>query len=139
MKQALKTTKMITMGLFTLCIMGLSHATFAGIKNESPIEFKFIGKFNNNPVFQLNLNNDGTEVYFITIKDANNSVMYSEKVKATDVNFTRKYRLDIDDADLSDYGFGVKVEITSAKTHKTQVYRISTQKTVKEDIIVAQL
>ena len=139
MKQALKTTKMITMGLFTLCIMGLSHATFAGVKNESPIEFKFIGKFNNNPVFQLNLNNDGTEVYFITIKDANNSVMYSEKVKATDVNFTRKYRLDIDDADLSDYGFGVKVEITSAKTHKTQVYRISTQKTVKEDIIVAQL
>lgn len=139
MKQALKTTKMITMGLFTLCIMGLSHATFAGVKNESPIEFKFIGKFNNNPVFQLNLNNDGTEVYFITIKDANNSVMYSEKVKATDVNFTRKYRLDIDDADLSDYGFGVKVEVTSAKTHKTQVYRISTQKTVKEDIIVAQL
>ena len=139
MKQALKTTKMITMGLFTLCIMGLSHATFAGVKNESPIEFKFIGKFNNNPVFQINLNNDGTEVYFITIKDANNSVMYSEKVKATDVNFTRKYRLDIDDADLSDYGFGVKVEVTSAKTHKTQVYRISTQKTVKEDIIVAQL
>ncbi len=139
MKQALKTTKMVTMGLFTLCTMGLSHATFAGVKNENPIEFKFIGKFRNNPVFQLNLNNDGSEVYFITIKDASNTVIYSEKVKATDVNFTRKYRLDIDDADLSDYGFGVKVEVTSAKTHKTQVYRISTQKTVKEDIIVAQL
>lgn len=139
MKQALKTTKMVTMGLFTLCTMGLSHATFAGVKNENPIEFKFIGKFRNNPVFQLNLNNDGSEVYFITIKDASNTVIYSEKVKATDVNFTRKYRLDIDDADLSDYGFGVKVEVSSAKTHKTQVYRISTQKTVKEDIIVAQL
>ena len=139
MKQALKTTRMITMGLFTLCTMGLSHATYAGVKNENPIEFKFIGKFNNNPVFQLNLNNDGAEGYLITIKDANNTVLYSEKVKAADVNYTRKYRLDIDDADLSAYGFGVKVEVTSAKTHKTQVYKISSLTTVKEDIIVAQL
>jgi hypothetical protein len=139
MKQALKTTRMITMGLFTLCTMGLSHATYAGVKNENPIEFKFIGKFNNNPVFQLSLNNDGAEAYFITIKDANNTVLYSEKVKAADVNYTRKYRLDIDEADLNAYGFGVKVEITSAKTHKTQVYKISSQTTVKEDIIVAQL
>ena len=139
MKQALKTTRMITVGLFTLCTMGLSHATYAGVKNESPIEFKFIGKFNNNPVFQLNLNNDGTEGYFITIKDANNTVLYSEKVKAADVNYTRKYRLDIDEADLNAYGFGVKVEVTSAKTHKTQVYKISSLTTVKEDIIVAQL
>ncbi len=139
MKQALKTTRMITMGLFTLCTMGLSHATYAGVKNENPIEFKFIGKFNNNPVFQLNLNNDGAEGYFITIKDANNTVLYSEKVKAADVNYSRKYRLDIDEADLNAYGFGVKVEVTSAKTHKTQVYKISSLTTVKEDIIVAQL
>ncbi len=139
MKQALKTTRMITMGLFTLCTMGLSHATYAGVKNENPIEFKFIGKFNNNPVFQLNLNNDGAEGYFITIKDANNTVLYSEKVKAANVNYTRKYQLDIDDADLSAYGFGVKVEVTSAKTHKTQVYKISSLTTVKEDIIVARL
>ena len=139
MKQALKTTKMVTMGLFTLCTMGLSHAAYAGAQNDSPIEFKFIGKVNNSPVFQLSINNDGAEVYFISIKDANNSVLYSERVKTTDANYTRKYRLDIDESDLSAYGFGVKVEVTSAKTHKTQVYRISSQTTVKEDIIVAQL
>ena len=139
MKQAVKTTKMVTMGLFTLCTMGLSHATYAGVKTDSPIELKFIGKFNNNPVFQLNLNNDAAEVYFINIKDANNNVLYSEKLKASDANYTRNYRLDIDDADLNAYGFGVKVEVTSAKTHKTQVYKISSQTTVKEDIIVAQL
>ena len=44
MKQAIKTTRMITMGLFTLCTMGLSQATFAGVKTDDPIEFKFIGK-----------------------------------------------------------------------------------------------
>lgn len=139
MKQALKTTKMVTMGLFTLCTMGLSHATYAGAKTENPMEFKFIGKFNDNPVFQLNLNNDAAEVYFITIKDASNSILYSERVNAKAVNYSRKYQLDVDGADLSSYGFGVKVEVTSQKTHKTQVYKISSQTTVKEDIVVAKL
>ena len=127
------------MGLFTLCIMGLSHATYAGVKTGNPIEFKFIGKFNDNPVFQLNLNNGAGEVYLITIKDAGNSVLYSEKVKATEANYSRKYQLALDDADLGSYGFGVKVEVTSQKTHKTQVYKISSQTTVKQDIIVAKL
>ena len=115
MKQALKTTKMVTMGLFTLCTMALTHVAYAGVKTDDPIEFKFIGKVNSSPVFQLNLNNDGTEVYFITIKDASNSVLYSEKVKATDVNYSRKYQLDVDGNGLSSYGFGVKVEVRSKK------------------------
>ena len=38
MKQTIKTTKMITMGLFTLCTMGLTNATFAGIKTDNPAE-----------------------------------------------------------------------------------------------------
>ncbi len=92
MKQAIKTTKMITMGLFTLGTMGLSQATFAGVKTESPIEFKFIGKTNNQPVFLLNLNNNDAEEYFISIRDESNTVLYSEKLKATEVNFSRKYR-----------------------------------------------
>ena len=41
MKQALKTTRIITIGLFTLCTMGLSLATFANVKTDEPIELKF--------------------------------------------------------------------------------------------------
>ena len=139
MKQAMKTTRMITMGLFTLCTMGLSQATFAGLKTDNPVEFKFIGKIKNHPVFQLNLNNNEAEEYFIRIKDENYDVLYSEKVKAKDANFSRKYQLDIDEDDLNAPGFGVTVEVTSAKTHKTQVYKISSHTTVNENIIVAKL
>ena len=139
MKQAMKTTKMITMGLFALCTMGLSQATFAGLKTENPIEFKFIGKIRNHPVFQLNLNNNEAEEYFIRIKDQNHDVLYSEKVKAKDANFSIKYGLEIDEADLNAPEFGVTVEVTSAKTHKTQVYKISSHTTVNENIIVATL
>ena len=137
MKQAIKTTRMITMGLFTLCTMGLSQATFAGIKTDNPVEFKFIGKIKNHPVFQLSLNNNEAEEYFINIKDANYNVLYSEKIKGE--NLSRKYQLDIDESELNAPGFGVRVEVTSAKTHKTQVYKISSQTSVTENIVVAKL
>ena len=139
MKQTMKTTRMITMGLFTLCTMGLSQATFAGVNTNEPIEFKFVGKVENHPVFQLNLNNDAAEEYFIRIKDENNTLLYSEKVKANEANFSRKYRLDINEDDLNTPGFGVIVEVTSSKTHKTEVYKISTHTTVSENIVVGKL
>lgn len=139
MKQAIKSTKMITMGLFTFCAMGLTNATFAAPKSDEPIEFKFIGKVNNQPVFQLNLDNKEGEEFFINIKDESNFTLYSEKVKVKDATFTRNYRLAIDAADMNALGFGVKVEVTSAKTHKTEVYKITSHTTVNESIVVAQL
>ena len=139
MKQAMKTTRMITMGLFTLCAMGLSQATFAGLKSDDPIEFKFIGKIKNHPVFQLNLNNSEAEDYFIKVKDENYDLLYSEKVKAKSANFSRKYGLNIEEADLNAPGFAVIVEVTSSKTHVTQVYKISSQSSVTQNIVVAKL
>lgn len=137
MKQAIKTTKMITIGLFTFCIIGLSQVVSATTKTEDPIELKFIGKIKNHPVFQLNLNKG--EAYSISMKDENFDVLYSEKLKSKDVDFSRKYQLDIDEADLNALGFAVIVEVTSAKTHKTQVYKISSRKIVNENIVVAKL
>ena len=138
MKQTITTkTKMIAIGLFTLCTMGLSNATFAGIKPDSPTEFKFIGNVKDNPVFQLNLNNTDADSYFISVKDESSNILYSEKVKG--VNLSRKYQLDIDASDLNAPGFGVSVEVTSAKTHKTQVYKISSTTTVNNSIVVVKL
>ena len=139
MKQAIKTTRMITIGLFTFCTMGLSQATFAGLKSDDPIEFKFIGKIKNHPVFQLNLNNTKAEDYFIKVKDENYDLLYSEKVKAKAANFSRKYGLNIEDADLNAPGFAVIVEVTSSTTHITQVYKISSQSSVTQNIVVAKL
>ena len=139
MKQAIKTTTMITMGLFALCTMGLSQGNFASLKTDNPVEFKFIGKVKNHPVFQLNLNNNESEKYFINIKDENDNMFYSAKIEAKDANFSRKYELDIDEDDLNAPEFGVSVEVTSAKTHKTYVYKISSNTIVLKNIVVAKL
>ncbi len=139
MKQAIKSTKTIAMGLFTLCAMGFTSATFAAPKTNEPIEFKFIGKVDNQPVFQLNLDDKKGEEFLITIKDESNFTLYSEKLKVKDDAFTRNYRLAVDAADMNAFGFGVKVEVTSAKTHKTEVYKITSHTTVNDNIVVAQL
>jgi len=136
MKQAIKTTRMIAIGLFTLCAMGLSSTTFASVKTEKPIELTFIGKTKNQPVFQLKLNNDETAQYFITIKDRNNNVMHSEKIEG--VNLCRNYRLDIQEEDLISPNFGISVEVTSAKTHKTQVYKVRSTAQVIQNFEVAK-
>ncbi|MEO8416112.1 MAG: hypothetical protein ABI472_20795 [Ginsengibacter sp.] len=137
MKQTIKTTRMITMGLFILCTIGLAQATFAGASTGDPAELKFIGKIRNQPVFQLSLHNTEAGEYFINIKDENYNVLYSEKVKGE--NLSRKYQLDIDEADLNAPNFGVRVEVTSARTHKTQVYKVSSHISVVENIVVAKL
>ncbi len=130
-------TKMITMGLFTLCTMGLSHATFAGEKTGNPIGVTYIGKIKNQPVFQLSLNNGQAAEYFISIKDENRDVIFSEKIKG--INLTRKYQLAVDEEDLTSPRFGISIEVTSSETHKTQVYKISANTHVVENIVVAKL
>ena len=87
--------------------------------------------------FQLSLNNNEAEIFYINIKDANYNVLYSEKVKGA--NLTRKYQLDIDPSDLNSPDFGLRVEVTSATTHKTEVYKVSSKTSVSKEIIVAQL
>ena len=66
-------------------------------------------------------------------------MLYSAKVKAKDANYSRKYRLDIDEENLNADRFAIRVEVTSSKTRITQVYKISSHTTVNDNIIVAKL
>lgn len=137
MKQAMNKTKMITMGLITFFTMGLTHPTMATGINENPVEIKFLGSFENHPVFLLNLNNEDGEQYSVTIKDANNHVLFTEKTNQAD--FSRRYKLDIEESEFRAPGFQLRVEVTSLSTKQTQVYKISTVSHVIEDVVIAKL
>lgn len=137
MKQVMNKTKMITMGIFALYTMGVPQITFAQSKKGDPIELKLISNLKNQPVFQLSLNNDEAAEYYIAIKDAGQNLLYSEKING--INLLRKYKLAIDEADLMDPAFGVNVEVTSVKTHRTEVYKIRTRSNLVQEIEVAKL
>ena len=137
MKQTLNATRMITMGLFTLCTMAISHSALATVKAEGPIELKFIGQVEKQPVFQLSLNNDEAEEYFITVRNADYDVIFSEKIKG--INLSRKYQLALDEGDLASSEFGVSIQVTSAKTHKTETFKVKATSHFIENYEVAKL
>lgn len=137
MKKAMNTTKMITIGFFTICIMSLSSNVFAGPKTDTPVEIKFIGNIKSQPVFQLNLNNEETAEYYITIKNKADEIIYTEKVRGA--NLARKYQVAIDHEELNYMDFGLTFEVTSAKSNKTKVYKISSKPQITETFEVAKL
>ena|SRR5664279_1227168 len=137
MKQTIKSSRMITMGFITLCIMGLTNVTFAGVKTDDPVEVKFIGIIKNQPAIQLNLNNSEPGVYFINIKSTNYHILYSEIVKGT--NLCRVFTLNLASDEFSTQVNMVRVEVTSEKTHKTEIYNISTLTGVAENEGITKL
>jgi phosphoribosylformylglycinamidine (FGAM) synthase PurS component len=130
MKKAMN-IKQLTMALATIFAMGFTQTAFA--QNESRAEFKFVGSVESHPVFELKLDNADGDEFYLSIKDAYSGLLYSAKL--TGVNISKRYRLDIEEEDLSN----VRFEIKSKKTNKNMVYQISKSIRTVESVLVAKL
>src|SRR5687768_12866715 len=98
----------------------LSASVKANGGNEpaSSIEVKFIGNLQSQPVFQLNLLNEVADEFYISISDEQGNVLYSERVKGT--NITKKFAINTDEV-----GDNVlKLEVRSRNTGKKETYNI---------------
>ncbi|HEY8689215.1 MAG TPA: hypothetical protein VIM07_08270 [Chitinophagaceae bacterium] len=135
MKTAIKKTKMITMGLFSIFIMGSAQTVFANTPHQDPIELKAISSLNKKPMFELKVNNAEAGEFLVTVKDGNGDILYSETLKGT--NVSRKYQLDINE-DLYNT-FNVHFEIVSVKTHEKYIYNVTRSTREVQEIIVAKL
>ncbi|HZI69035.1 MAG: hypothetical protein ACTHNG_02925 [Ginsengibacter sp.] len=136
MKSKLKAIRVIAIAIFTLAIFGVSTTASAAKTPNDPIELKYVGQTQSQPVFQLNLNNTEASSYYIHIKDVNGKVIYSEKVQGTGI--TRNYRFDIKDVDMTSPDFGLTVEVTDAKTKNTQVFHVKSKTQVIQNFEVAK-
>lgn len=141
MKTAINRTKMITMGLITIFIMGFTQPAISQVPlfneaDQNPIELKAIGPLNKQPLFQLNVNNTEAGEFLVKVKDAIGVLLYSETLKGK--NIWRKYRLDVSEEDL-DANFKVSFEITNVKTRETFVYNATRNSRVIEEVVVAKL
>ncbi len=57
MKTKMNAAKMVAIALLAICTIGTSTTALADKTPNEPIELKYMGKTENQPVFQLNLNN----------------------------------------------------------------------------------
>ena len=104
-----------------------SAESFANNKSDNPVELKYLGSVDNQPVFLLNLNNNDADEFVITLKDKSGNVLYSEEVKGKEIS--RKYRLNTDEA-ASEITF----EVNRKKDKTKIVYAVTRSTHVVEDV-----
>lgn len=130
MKQTMKNA---VIGLFTILAVTTGFTAFANGNNDSTpaAELKLIGRADNQPVFQLNLNNKENEKFVVVVKDEYGVILHQEVISG--VNLTRKYQLNTEELD----GVGVIFEVISSKTSKMAVFNIKNNtRVINETAIV---
>lgn len=113
-------------------MLGLSpNATTAtGITNPG-ISFVTAGTENSQPVFRLDIRNTAKELYFITITDQHNVVLYEETVRGESIS--RSFRLNTDE--LNDGT--IKVTVNNRKLARPSVFEVRVNtKQVQETQVV---
>ncbi len=130
----MKNLKTIAIVLFAALSMASTTAMAGeGSKAKAGIDLKFIGNVENQPVFQLNVNNTEEDEYTVTFHDEQNNLLYAGRLKGT--NISKNFQLTTEDS-----GDGIlSVEVRSKKTNKAEVYKINRTHSFTEEIVVNKL
>ncbi|MES1221215.1 MAG: hypothetical protein ABUT20_37285 [Bacteroidota bacterium] len=131
----MKNYKTMAIAVFAaLSIASTSNVMASGeTKPKAGVDLKFIGNNNDQPVFQLNVNNTEDEEYLVTFRDAQNNVLYTGKLKG--INITKNFQLNTDDGADGP----LSVEVKSKKSSKAEVYKINRTTTYTQEIVVDKL
>ena len=132
MKSNLKNFGMTLMAVIALTLAFSTTTLANGEKNpaSSSIELKFIGHYENQPVFQLNLNNIENDEFTITFRDEFGNVLYAGKAKGS--NITKKFMLNTEEIGDS----VLNVEVKSKKNDKAEVYQINRNRSYVDETVV---
>jgi hypothetical protein len=132
----MKHTKRISLiALFTL--LSFSYAAAFSINDSItplPVELKYAGHYNSQPLLQLNVTGSSLENEFsISITDETGFVLYSVVVKGEKIS--KQFLLNKEDLGDAVLNF----EISSRKTGKSVVYKVTPQARLDEQANVVKL
>lgn len=131
----MKNYKTLAIALFAALSVASTSNVMANeeVKPKSGIDLKFIGNIEDQPVFQLNVNNTEEDEYIVTFRDEQNNVLYSGKLKG--INITKNFQLSTEDGAEN----AMSVEVRSRKSNKSEVYKINKTRSFTEEIVVNKL
>ena len=131
MKTFISRSKIIAIAFMLTFSVG-SAQSFADNKTDNPVELKYLGNVDNQPVFLLSLNNNDADEFIVTLKDQSGNVLYSEEVKGKQIS--RKYRLNTDEVASE-----IRFEVSRKKDKSKIVYTVSRTTRVVEDVDINKL
>ncbi len=127
--------KIFTPAALAFVLMGSSiPATAAEEKPafKTPVEVTFLGKVESQPVFQIDIDNIKASNFYVTLKDEEGSILYSEQFR--DRKYSKKFKF------LYLNGNNMKVTFTlTSKDEKPQVMKFENTITTVEDVVVTKV
>jgi hypothetical protein len=99
---------------------------------DNSVVVKYLGSVGNQPVFQIEFDNEGEEEILVNLKDTDGNVLYQERFK--EKKFSKKFQLNHSEDNMK-----VVLSITTRKDRFTQQYQIDRNTRLVEDIIVTKV
>ncbi len=131
MKTTIKNT---LIGLFTFAAISTVNVANATTTEEvSPAaELKLVAHLDNQPVFQLSLNNAQNAKFIVIVKDETGAIVYQETVSG--VNIKRKYQLNTEELGTT----GLSFEIIGKNNEKPVVFTVENNVTISEETLIVK-
>ncbi len=133
MKKVLMNTRILAIALAaTFATASSTSALATEAKKAIPVELKFVGNIESQPVFQLSFDNAVESDYTIVVRDEYNNVLYRDNVKGG--KMTKKFMLNTEE--LGDVA--IQFEIIGKKTEKTVIYEVNKKSRLVEDLVISK-
>jgi hypothetical protein len=135
MKRIVRNNRIIILAFFTVFAIASSlTAKATGDNNELPVQLKYAGLVNNQPLYQLIVaGNGGVDEYTVVIRDEDKNTIYRENIKGE--SFIKSFVLNTDELGDDKLHF----EIISKNTKKSVAYEVSRYTHVEEKIVVTEV
>jgi hypothetical protein len=136
MKKVMSKNKAIIFGLMAIISTSFSNPVSAMDKKSDPpgVEIRYLGFVNKNPVFEITTSNVQADNFFITIRDEAGTVLFSEKLSGK--KLSRRYRIDTEE-EIADGG--LRFEVRSVKSKKTEVYIVGVSENITREMAVTRI
>lgn len=102
-------------------------------KDSAPVEFRFVGSIQQQPVYQLDINNTNVDEYYISFSDGFGTILYSGNIKSG----LTSQRFMINADEVGDEV--LTVTITARKANVSQVYTIKRSQNLVEENVVKRV
>ena len=120
--------------LLAVILVFASATANATDKIKTPnVEVKYVGTVDNSPLFQVEFNNENGDEVFVTLRDVNGNILYSEVTK--EKKFSKRFRLE--GIELNDSK--VTLNIRSKKASAAHVFTINKSVRQVEEVVVSKL
>jgi hypothetical protein len=119
-------------------ILSTGSAQAGGEKNNGeksiiPIEVKYIGSQNEQPVLEVSLDNASGEEFKVTLRDENGELLYSGSFN--NKKFVKRFQFD----NGSSNPMRILLTISNKKLSQTETFEISKNRQIIEDVVIEKL